>query len=284
MKIDYETLMARQFAPFTRHYSRAESVHFAKGFGAGIDAKHTGNDEPWLNADKPKALPMMAVALADGEFWQQDPTTGIAWQQIVHSAERIRMHHPLPPEGSVVVTQRIKDIFDRGADRGAVMVQEQDLSDAQGNVLVSIEVTTVLKGNGGFGGQPAPSSRPTPLPERTPDCIMMLSTPTAEDTAFRLTVDLDVAGADTGSPKKSMIRGVGCFGLAGRGALKMACANQPERLQAFGVRYAGPMFTGETMRLALWQVKPGLTVFRMDAVERNQPVLSHGFIEYLDHQ
>ncbi|HDZ55231.1 MAG TPA: hypothetical protein ENI17_08085 [Pseudomonas xinjiangensis] len=280
MTINYQALMARQFAPSTRHYSRAESAHFARGFGAGMDAAQADYDEPWLNPDAPKALPMAAVALADGEFWQQDPATGIVWQKIVHSAESIRMHGPLPPEGSVVATQRIKDIFDRGADRGAVMVQEQNLSDAQGNLLVSIEVTTVLKGNGGFGGQPPTSPRPEPLPNRPPDGVLDLCTPTAEDTAFKLTVDLDVAGADTEGVKRSMIRGVGCFGLAGRAALKLACANQPDRLQAFGVRYAGPMFTGETMRIALWEVGSGLAVFRMDAVERNQPVLSHGFIEY----
>ncbi|PAU86120.1 hypothetical protein CK507_16800 [Pseudomonas sp. WN033] len=283
MTINYKTLMARQFAPFTRHYSRAESIHYARGFGAGMDTEQAGDDEPWLDPDNPKALPMMAVALADGDFWQQDPATGIVWQKIVHSAESIRVHNPLPPEGSVVITQGIKDIFDRGAERGAVMIQEQELSDLQGNPLVSIEVTTVLKGNGGFGGQPPTGSRPDPLPDRTPDGVMDLSTPTANDTAFRLTVDLDVASTDSEGAKKSMIRGVGCFGLAGRAALKMACANQPERLKAFGVRYAGPMFTGETMRLALWRVSPGMAVFRMDAVERNQPVLSHGFIEYSDH-
>jgi len=279
--IDYKKLKSRYFEPFTRHYLPTDTIHYAKGFGAGQDSRRTQDDAAYL-ADGPtlQALPMMAVALADGEFWQQDPSTGIVWQKIVHAAESIRIHTPLPAQGTVVVSQYIKDIFDRGEAKGAVMLQNQQLSDEQGTPLVDIEVMTILKGNGGFGGPPAPDSRPAPLPERTPDGIIELPTPTAQDTAFLLTVDLEVADSSASSEPKRMIRGVGCFGLAGRAALLLACSNQPERLQAFGVRYAGPMFTGETMRVSLWHLQPGKAVFRMDAVEREQAVLSHGYIEY----
>jgi hypothetical protein len=269
------------FAASTRTYGKGDSIRFAKGFGAGVDPDWHAIDSPFIE-DSPTlaSLPMSAVALADGEFWQQDPRSGIIWQQMVHAQESLRVHRPLPIEGSVVITQKIKDLFDRGPDKGALMVQQQLLSDELGNPLVSIEVTTVLRGNGGFGGQPQPSQRPEPIPDRNPDCTLEIRTPEGADTLFRLSADIAVAAQAQADTKQYMLRGLGCFGLAGRGALKLACDNEPERLRAIGVRYAGPMFTAETMRIDLWHVRSGFALFRMHACERDAPVLSHGFIEF----
>jgi hypothetical protein len=268
------------FAASTRTYGRADSIRFAKGFGAGVAPSWQHIDSRFID-DNPAltGLPMSAVALADGDFWQQDPRSGIVWQQMVHAQESLRVHRPLPLEGSVVLTQKIKDVFDRG-DKGALMVQEQLLSDEQGNPLVSIEVTTVLRGNGGFGGQPQPSQRPEAIPDRSPDCTLEVRTPEGADTLFRLSADIAVAAQAQADTQQYMLRGLGCFGLAGRGALLMACDNEPDRLRAIGVRYAGPMLTSETMRIDLWHVRSGFALFKMHACERDAPVLSHGFIEF----
>lgn len=282
MALDYQNLLNWPFPAITRTYTQADSVAFARGFGAGATVHMQADDAPFLGSSEPvQALPMMAVALADGEFWQQNPATGIVWQQIVHAQEAVRIHHPLPIEGTVVITQKIKDLFDRGAEKGAVMVQEQLITDLDGQSLADIEVTTVLRGNGGFGGEPQNSARPEPFPERPADAVLDMATPPEPDTLFRLSADIAVASqASEGDKPRSMIRGVGCFGLAGRGVLRIACDNDPARLRAFSVRYAGPMFTAETMRIELWHLREGYAVFRMGAVERDKPVLSHGFVEF----
>lgn len=282
MPLDYESLLNWPFPAVTRRYTEADSIAFARGFGAGASPQLQADDEAFVGAPgSVKALPMNAVALADGEFWQQNPATGIVWQQIIHAQESVRIHRPLPAAGTVVVTQKVRDLFDRGAEKGALMIQEQLLSDADGQPLATIEVTTVLRGNGGFGGPTQVSSRPEPLPDRPADAVLELATPPESDTLFRLSADIAVAAQATGSDKpRAMIRGVGCFGLAGRGVLKLACGNDPARLRAFGVRYGGPMFTGETMRIELWHLRQGHAVFRMTAVEREQAVLSHGHVEF----
>jgi hypothetical protein len=279
--LDYQKLMNWPFAAITRSYNKKDSARFARGFGAGIDPGWQVADHPFLY-DEPVmlALPMSAVALADGEFWQQNTETGIVWQQMVHAQESLRVHRPLPAEGTVVVTQKIQDIFDRGPEKGALMVQTQWLSDLLGNPLISIEVTTVLRANGGFGGQPQPVVPRDQIPQRPADCSIEIRTPEGAGTPFQLSADIAIAGQADTNRQQYMLRGVGCFGLAGRGALRLACDNDPNRLRAIGVRYAGPMFTGETMRLDLWHVRTGQAVFNMHACERNAPVLSHGFIEF----
>ena len=282
MSLNYQALLDRHFEPRIVSYDRHDCVRFAEGFGAGQSADLQDSDRPFLDQGRPSVLPMIAVPLADGEFWQQDPATGIEWQKIVHASESIQIHQPLSYQGTVVVTEKIKDIYDRGPDKGAVMVQEQQLIDKENIPLATIEVTTVLRGNGGFGGQPAPTPSSSTFPERQADHVIDIPTPTEPDTPFRLMMDLDVASTSSNgdATPAAMIRGVGCFGLAGRGAIKLVCNNDPKRVKAFGVRYAGPMFTGETMRMELWETEPGAAVFRVKSVERNAPVLKWGFIDY----
>ncbi|MBA1204296.1 3-alpha,7-alpha,12-alpha-trihydroxy-5-beta-cholest-24-enoyl-CoA hydratase [Pseudomonas capeferrum] len=282
MALNYQKLMNWPFPAVVRRYSQEDCILIARGFGAGGSPDWAEPDRSFLEpGDALQVLPATAVALADGEFWQMDPRTGIAWQQIVHAQESLRMHRPLACEGELVITQKIDEVFDRGADKGAVMLQTLTLSEPTGKAVASIEVTTLLRGNGGFGGKPQDTPRPAPLPTRQADLVLDIPTPGSPDTLFRLSADIAIAAQTQGKPQ-AMMRGVGCFGLACRGALRLVCGNDARRLRSFTVRYAGPMYTGETMRLELWQVEPGLALLRMHAVERDQPVLSHGVIEYQD--
>ncbi|MBA1263171.1 MaoC/PaaZ C-terminal domain-containing protein [Stutzerimonas stutzeri] len=280
MSLFYQTLIDWPFPAVTRRYGQEDCIRFARGFGAGASKEWATADRPYLEpGPELQVLPMSAVALADGEFWQKDPRTGIAWQQIVHAQETLRVHRPLASEGELVVTQKIDEVFDRGTERGAVMLQTLTLSEPAGETVATIEVTTVLRGNGGFGGKPQDTPRPMPLPERPADQVLEILTPREADTPFRLSADIAIA-AQTQGTTQAMIRGVGCFGLAGRGVLQMACDNDATRLRSLSVRYAGPMYSGETMRIELWRIEPGLALFRMHVVERDKPVLSHGLIEF----
>lgn len=277
MPLDYRNLMQWPFPAVTRHYSTEESQRVARGFGAGTPGELYKDDAVFIEGCK--ALPSMAVALADGEFWQMNPAAGIDWRRIVHAEEGITVHRPLPPSGTVVVTQSIEEIFDRGADKGAVMQQKQLLSAQDGTPLVTITVTTVLKGDGGFGGKPYNLARREIPQERACDATLRIRSQADDrDAIFRLSPDLAVA--EHIGPGKSMMRGLGCFGLASRGVLKLVCENQPERLKRMTVRYAGPMFTDELMLIELWHLRPGQALFRMSAPERNGSVLDNCYVEF----
>lgn len=278
MILDYDKLMAWQFPVVTREYGPLDAIRFARGFGAGSGGEMAGADQPFLHAHAPRALPMIAVPLCDGDFWQQHPSTGIVWQKIIHAEEALTNHRPLPVSGRVVISQRIVEIYDRGADKGAVMLQKQFVHDAEGGALATIDVTTILRGNGGFGGKPWPALRVALPADRAADHVLDLYSASDSDAMFRLSADIVAAsGAPAG---KSMVRGVGCFGTAGRAVLALACGNEPDRLSGLGVRYAGPMYTGELLRVELWKVAPGRALFRMSAPERDAPVLDNCYVEF----
>ncbi|WP_158598031.1 MaoC family dehydratase N-terminal domain-containing protein [Noviherbaspirillum saxi] len=276
MSLDYQKLINWRFPAVTRHYTAEDAVRFARGFGAGLSGPLHESDAPYLSGRK--ALPVIAVPLTDGEFWQQNPETGIDWRQIIHAEEALTMHRPLPAQGGVVITQRVEEIFDRGTEKGAVMLQKQFLHDENNVPLASIDVTTVLRGNGGFGGKSYEPAKVRLPEDRAPDATVEIVTPSERDAIFRLSAEIKAA-ASAGNGK-SMMRGVGCFGLAGRGVLQLACDNQPERLKRLGVRYAGPMYTDEVMRIELWHVQPGMAVFRMWSVGRKALVLNNCYVEF----
>ncbi len=277
---DPARLLARAFPQEQRQWSATQAVRWARDFGAGLPGELAVSDARFLDAQQALALPMIAVPLCDGEFWQQQPDTGIDWRRIVHAEEVLTLHRPLPLAGQALLTQAITDIRDRGADKGALMVQRLTLTEPGGLPYADVDVTTVLRGNGGFGGPLPDAARPAPLPERAPDASMDIRTPPADQTSFCLSAELKVAAGLNLQPGQRMLRGVGCFGLAGRAALALACGNDPQRLQRFGVRYGGPMLSDETMRLELWHLGQGQAVFRMRAVERDAAVLSHGTLAW----
>lgn len=278
MAIDSRKLQDWSFPAVTRHYTEDEAIRVAKGFGAGIPGVLSEQEAPFMSGRL--ALPMMALSLADGEFWQSDPASGIDWKRIVHAEEMLTLHRPLPSQGTVTVTQRVDGVYDRGPERGAVMVQNQFLHDDNGALIARIDVTTILKGDGGFGGKPYVPPEKISIPEeRAPDAQVTLSTPVNNDDAiYRLSAELAVAAHLPDG--KAMMRGLGSLGLAGRAVMALVCPGAPERLQRLGVRYTGALLTDETVRLDLWHVAPGKAVFRLVAPERDVVVLNSGQVEF----
>src|SRR5437762_10384869 len=126
--IDPDKLMRWPLPPVTQAYTERDSIVYALGVGAGMvdpmaDLRYVYEGAPGGLA----ALPSMAVVLATGSFWMQDPATGIAWQRILHGEQTLRLHKPLPAAATVVGEHRIEAIIDKGADKGALMLLSRRL-------------------------------------------------------------------------------------------------------------------------------------------------------------
>lgn len=277
MGLHVEAIMNWPFAVESRSYTAEQARTLAQGFGAGLPGEMQRADEQLLSSCE-YALPMIAVPLADGEFWHADPRTGIVWQKMVHAGESITVHKPLPAAAELTLTQKVDKILDRGEDRGAVMLQQLTFGDQQQD-YITIDVTMLLRANGGFGGDPDNRPRDKWVPEDRPaDKQVEVRTPSGDDPLFELKVKLDVAA---GEGNQKPLRGVCSFGLAGRAALYLLCDNKPERLKHFSVKYAGMMFSDETMKVEVWQLGEGRAALRMSSVERGQLVLNHCLVEYV---
>ena len=82
------------------------------------------------------------------------------------------MHKPLPVEGTVVSEAKIDEIYDKGANKGAIMYMTRKLYEASsGDLLVTMGNVAFLRADGGFGGKSEGAPKPRPVPtDRRPIC------------------------------------------------------------------------------------------------------------------
>src|SRR5215831_4257566 len=151
MPIDYQKLKNWPIPAVEQRYVARDTILYALGLGCGADPTDR-DDLKFVYEDGLAALPTMAVVLGAPGFWLKDPKTGVDWRKVLHGEQGLVLHRPLPPAGVVTGQSRILEILDRG-ERGAFMYSERTLVDpASGALIATTTSTTVLRGEGGFGG------------------------------------------------------------------------------------------------------------------------------------
>ncbi len=289
MAIDYAGLKAWPFPDIERRYTWQDTALYALGLGLGQDPVDPAQLRH-VYEDGLAALPTMGVVLATPGFWLKNPATGVNWTKVLHGEQGLTMHRPLKPEGRVIGRTRIDEIVDKGAAKGAMLYSSRDLVDAEdGGLICTLTSTTVLRGDGGFGGPAAPGpglipatvSPPFPAPDGAPDATFDWPVSPNAALLYRLSGDYNPVHADPAVAAqagfaKPILHGLATFGIAGHAILRLLCHGAPERLRRLDVRFTAPAYPGETLRTEVWRQQPGLAAFRVRAVERDVIVLNNG--------
>jgi acyl dehydratase len=288
--IDPDALMRWPLPPTTQAYTERDTILYALGLGAAQDGSPSPQVLRQVWEDAPGglvALPTMAVVLATGPFWMQDPATGIDWRRILHGEQGLVLHRPLPAAATVVGEHRIDALVDKGADKGAIMLLSRRLYEqASGDLLATVSSSVFMRGDGGFGGSPEGAPRPHPVPaDRAPDHVVDLATGPGQAALYRLSGDLnplhiDPAVARAAGFERPILHGLCTYGVAARALLQALCGDDTTRLTRFDVRFASPVFPGETVRTEVWQEGPGRAAFRARVLERDVVVLNNGLAEF----
>jgi acyl dehydratase len=223
----------------------------------------------------------MAVVLAYPGNWLESDESTADYSKVLHGEQSLTLHRPIPPAGTVVGRTRILDLLDKGRDKGAVLYTERTIADkASGAPIATMASTTMLRGDGGWGGKPGPQPAPHALPERRPELTLDLKTHANSALIYRLSGDRNPLHADpraaaAGGFKTPILHGLCTFGVAGRALIKACCGGDPARLKSMQVRFSAPVFPGETIRTEMWP-EGGRISFRARAAERDAVVLNNG--------
>jgi acyl dehydratase len=184
----------------------------------------------------------------------------------------------------VIGRQRIVEVIDKGAGKGALVLSEREISDkATGEPIATVTHTMFCRGDGGFGGPPRPAPAPHPIPTRAPDTVCDLGTRPEAALIYRLSGDLNPLHSDPAVAKQAgyprpILHGLGSFGVAAHAVLKSFCGYESRRLVAFAARFSAPVFPGETLRTEMW--RDGAVVsFRSSVVERDVIAVNNGRAE-----
>jgi acyl dehydratase len=283
MAIVYDKLMALDIPPREQTYAAKDCILYALGIGLGHDPMNE-DELPFVYEKDLKVLPTMGTVLGHPGFWARNADTGIDWVKVVNGEQGIILHRPLAGAGTVIGRQRIVEVIDKGAGKGALVFSEREIADkATGAPLATVTHTMFCRGDGGFGGPRREAPAPHALPSRTPDAVCDLATRPEAALIYRLSGDLNplhsepAVARQAGYPRPIM-HGLGNFGIAAHAVLKTFCAYAPERLVAFAARFSAPVFPGETLRTEMWR-DDEVVSFRSRVVERDVIAVNNGRAE-----
>jgi acyl dehydratase len=278
--LDRERLLKSVIPEVRRSHSRRDTILYALGLGVGADPLDEA-ELAFVLEDKLLALPTMAVILCYPGLWLADPRIGADVTRLLHGEQSLEILRPLPVEGELIGRTWVEEVIDRGADKGAFVYSAREVRDAKtGEPICRLGSTSVLRGNGGFGGPSRPVPPPHVLPDRPPD--ITIDRPTLPQAAliYRLSGDWNrlhshpERAAAAGFPRP-ILHGLCTFGVAGLALVRGVCGGDPSRLIAMKARFTAPVYPGETLRTEIWREPEGIG-FRALAVERNVVVMSNG--------
>ena len=271
-------------------WTERDTLLYALGVGAGTgDLAYTTEN----SHDIPQqVLPTFAVICCMG--FAAAPLVGsFNWGMLLHGSQEIRLSAPLPASGSLSVVAEVADIQDKGAGKNAIIILRARGTDPATGAQVAETLTTlVIRGDGGFGGQPGQRAAAPEFPDREPDARIAL--PTRDDQAliYRLSGDRNPLHSDpwfaremAGFPTP-ILHGLCTYGVAGRALLAELAGGQAARLTAVAARFSAPVFPGETLTTSIWRTESGRAVYRTEAAgpdgSNARVVLDDGVAHYTD--
>jgi len=274
----------------TYQWTDRDTMLYALGVGAGTDdlAFTTENSHDIAQ----QVLPTFAVICCMG-FGAAGLVGSFNAGMLLHGSQEIRLSAPLPATGSLSVVAEVADIQDKGEGKNGIIILRARGSDPDTGAQVAETLTTlVIRGAGGFGGQPGQRPAAPEFPDREPDARIALPTRSDQALIYRLSGDRNPLHSDPWFARelagfdKPILHGLCSYGFAGRALLAELAGGQAAKLTAMGARFSAPVFPGETLTTSIWRTGSGRAVYRTEASgadgSNTRVVLDDGVAEYTD--
>jgi acyl dehydratase len=269
-KVDL-SIIGKKTDPVVFEYTWRDVALYALGVGA------TAEELSLVYENAPgglKVLPSFCVVPAMRAF----PKCGddIEWSLMLHGEQTIRLYHPIPPEGKLVQTGVITDIFDKG--KGAVFQAKITGKAEDGTHIYDAHWAIFYLGAGGFGGDPGPKAESIKPPEGVePDFSSSCIVAENQAALYRLSGDLnplhlDPAAAKRGGFDRPILHGLCTYGIAVRSLVNGPLDGDVNRLKEFKARFSSAVYPGDRLTTEGWRTDGGYIV---QARTENSIVLSN---------
>ncbi|MEU6671537.1 MaoC/PaaZ C-terminal domain-containing protein [Streptomyces sp. NPDC046727] len=254
------------------------------GIGAGLPA--TDPDElRYTLESRLHVLPSFATVAGSGSpgviSGLSMPGVDVDLARVLHGGQSLGIHRPIPVRGTATATGRIAAVYDKG--KAAVLVMRTEVADAEGPLWTN-DAQIYVRGEGGFGGDRGPSTRPDP-PTGDPDRTVLR--PVREDQAllYRLCGDWNPLHADPEFAKRAgfdrpILHGLCTYGSTLKAVVDTLLGGDVTRVRGYRTRFAGVVYPGETLRIRMWR-EEGRVRVAVGALERQDaPVLVDTVVEH----
>ncbi|MER7978608.1 MaoC/PaaZ C-terminal domain-containing protein [Streptomyces sp. NPDC095817] len=254
------------------------------GLGAGVPA--TDPDElRYTLESRLHVLPSFATVAGAGSpgviSGLSMPGVDVDLARVLHGGQTVRLHRPIPAEGTATATGRIAAVYDKG--KAAVLVMRTEVADTEGPLWTN-DAQIFVRGEGGWGGDRGPSARLEP-PSGDPD--RTVERPVREDQAllYRLSGDRNPLHADPEFAKlagfdRPILHGLCTYGMTLKAVVDTLLGGDVTRVRSYTTRFAGVVFPGETLRIRMWR-HGGAVRVTVSAAERDDaPVLADTTVDH----
>jgi len=279
MALSYDAALALPPVEVTQAYTERDTILYALGIGLGADPLDKTELAYVYERDDLKVLPTMPVAMAFKSL--REMNLGIDYSKLVHGEQSLKIHRPMPTKGVVLGRSRVVDVIDRGKEAGAMVLIEREIIDeTTGELLATVGMTGMCRGDGGFGGPDRPTPPVHVLPGRAADIVLDVPTSPRAALIYRLSGDynplhIDPVVASSVGFERPILHGLATFGLVGWAVVKGLLGGKPEKLMELAGRFSSPVYPGDTLRVELWR-DGNIASARVKAVERGKVVFNNG--------
>ena len=264
-------MVGKPLEPTRFTYTERDVMLYALGIGAGTDELQFTYERDLVVLPTFGVIPAFPALFAMGTVMSVNPL------MVLHGEQRLELCTPIPTRGTLTTTPTIRAIYDKG--KGALIVIDAETVDGRGQVLFRNTFGAFARGEGGFGGDRGPSGPKNVVPERAPDAVVEMRTLPQQALIYRLSGDMNPLHADPefarmAGYERPILHGLCTFGHVGRAVLQQFCGNDPARLRALEVRFAGVVFPGETIVTEMWKNAPGELIVQAKTRERGEVTIS----------
>jgi acyl dehydratase len=203
--------------------------------------------------------------------------------KLLHSSQRLELIKPFPAEGLMRTTGHVLGIWD---------LRIGALANIETRTMIGSELharciwTILLRGEGGFAGERAPSLLRTRAPkDAAPNFSAEWRTQDTQALLYRLTGDVNpihsspevarAAGFD-----RPILHGLCSLGFAARVALRALVGDDPNRFRALEVRFTNPVLPGQTLRVDGYVIGPGQAALTVKVCETGELAIAHCLFEF----
>ena len=277
MSLDLSTIGFKT-EPHVFSYDWKTAVLYALGIGAKrdeIDFLYEGKG--------PKVFPTFGVLPSYGPVHEMFAKAGCDMTRLVHGAQSLRVHRPLPPSGTLSSVGTIVGIYDM---KKLAQVLFKTRTTLNGEPCFDTEWQLLIRDAGNFGGERPPKSETPKIPEgATPDFDHSEATAAEQALLYRLSGDLNPLHADpefakqVGFDQGPILHGLCTYGFVARAVIRHACAGDASRLKGLHVQFRKPVWPGETIRTVGYALGDGRIVLQAFAGGRPDAVITSAYAE-----
>eukprot|EP00002_Diphylleia_rotans_P024091 TRINITY_DN4750_c0_g1_i1.p1 TRINITY_DN4750_c0_g1~~TRINITY_DN4750_c0_g1_i1.p1 ORF type:complete len:527 (+),score=121.91 TRINITY_DN4750_c0_g1_i1:60-1640(+) len=269
---------------YTCAYNARDLIIYALGVGAR-DLKFVYENDPEFSAipTYPVVLNMKRDSFDIVPFGQLNAIPGLNYDpdMVLHGEQELHILKKLPVGGSFEQHTKIVGLYDKG--KGALLVIETSTKCPKtGETFAKAISGAFIRGLTNFGGERGPAPVLYNPPNRAPDAVSEFKTSEDQAIFYRLSGDynplhIDPAVAKKVAFPKPILHGLCSFGVAARTVIATFCNNDTSKFKGIKVRFASPVFPGETLLTEMWK-EGNDVIFQMKVKERNVVVINNAVV------